>query len=42
MLPKTDISRCGNDPKGYEMGFEDGVVMCGEWELGKNELCQNS
>ena len=38
----SDISRCGNDPKVYEMGFEDGVVMCGEWELGKNELCQNS
>ena len=30
-----DVSKCGNDPKVYEMGGEDAVVLCGEWEIGK-------
>ena len=29
-----DFTKCGNNPKVYEMGGEDVVVLCGEWEIG--------
>ena len=29
-----DINRCGNSPSVVEMGSEDAVVLCGEWEIG--------